>query len=125
MALISAAPALRHFPFRSGLTQKHTQQNRDSDADHPEQSAVTKMSDMVVRGGDSLAKGIGKQGSDQRGDAECQEVDPARGASLNLVWIDFFDDGVWNHRGSREDSEKKAAYYRGFVSLRKADQGSR
>src|ERR1700761_8022844 len=122
MAFMSAAVSLRLFPFRSSLRQKGTYQDRDRDTGHPEQSAFAEMSDVVVRGGDAFAESIGKQWSNQCGNAERQEVDPACSAAFNLVGIDFFDDGVRNHRRAGEDSEKQAAYHCGFVSFGEADE---
>ena len=66
--------------------------------------------------GDAFAESIGKDGSDQCGDAECEEVNPAGSAPLNLVGIDFLDDGVRNHRRAGGDSKNQAAYYSGLVS---------
>src|SRR5258707_737115 len=90
---------------QNNQTDHVTQEDGDSDAGHPKQSAPTEMSGMVLRGGDIFAESTGKDGAYQSGDSERKEIDAACSAPLNLVRIDFLDDRVRNHRCARGDAK--------------------
>ena len=80
------------------------------------------MSDMVLRAGEPFSKQIGKNGTDERGDSEGEEVNPARRASLDFVGIDFLDDRVRNHGRAGADAKNQAGDLRGLVTGAESDQ---
>src|SRR5208283_3366037 len=81
------------------------------------------MFDMVLRAGESFAKQVGKDGANQCGYAESEEVDRASGTPFNLVWIDFLHDRVRNHRRAGGDSKNQAGYLSRLVVGTESDCG--
>src|ERR1700692_5073129 len=80
---------------------------------------------MVLRAGESFAEQIGKNGSNQCGYSEGEKVNRACGTPLNLVWIDFLDDRVRNHRRAGGYSKNQAAYFRDTLAGTESDHRSR
>ena len=86
------------------------------------QSALAKMRDVILGAGEAFAKQIGKDGTDERGDAKSEEVNSAGRAALDFVRIDFLDDRVRNHGRAGGDAKNQTADLRREVTGAERDQ---
>src|SRR5271168_2374181 len=89
----------------SSLAEEETHHDCSRTASHPKKRAMLKMQMQVHRVSDAFADMLCVNGAKECGDSEDEEIDPARRAALHIVWIDFFDDAVRNHRRARRHAE--------------------
>src|SRR5208283_5345599 len=86
--------------------------------------AGAKMCDVAFCAGKALADQIGKNGSNQCGYSEREEVNRTGGTPLNFVWVDFLNDRVRNHCRAGGNSKNQAAYCRRSVAGTEGDPRS-
>ncbi len=67
---------------------------------------------------------IRKDGPDEGRYRENEEIDFARRAALNPIWIDLLDDAVRNHRRARCDAEYEHCELRWNWERRESDLGT-
>src|SRR5271155_4720048 len=91
----------------SRLAQEETHYDRGRTASHPKKRALLKMLVQVHRVSDSFTDMLCINRAQECGNPKDQEINPARRAALHIVWIDFLDDAVRDHRRARCHSEDK------------------
>src|ERR1700736_5953868 len=99
--------ALNYIP-PTRLPEHRSHYERCYQHDHPEKAGVLKMRHRVgVFCAQRFAELAGKNRPDHCSNPKRQEIDRSRCTPLDLVRIDFFDDGVGNHGRTGGDAEEE------------------
>src|ERR1700726_2494391 len=89
----------------SRLAEEETHYDRGRTASNPKKCALLKMQVQVHRGSNAFTDMLCINRAKECGNRKDQEINPASRAAFHIVWIDFFDDAVRNHRRARCDAE--------------------